>query len=687
MKTQSCKALIFLTEMNHIPRLSEAVYIGMCLEVGVPTQVKIRREIADVEDVLRKPVFILHGLEGMTSGSRREGFRFKSSDNDAMLWFPDHKLISDLSQITLYRTPQHTVILMEWDGVTPGFTRLKMMTPTSHQEIKEACIIIDNEIYISSTRMRPKLIIESNTQPILSQHGPCVCFNFRGRDNDVAFCFQSRHWPKVALPWIQRCRLKQWPPECVLSAIIKEGCHVVPISSMPFRDERESEWRISFSRSEQILVYSMNHCQFLCYGLLKIFLKEVINADESNQCLCSYFMKTLVFWVVQSNSSQQWFPGELLNSFWACFKLLVSWVYKGVCPNFFIPENNMFRVKVTGNTQVALFEQLYDLYCKGISCLLLSPTIGNYLRLVIMDRSLKLVLNVSEAKLDSCLFSETNIKVYCFRNEKEIVLLLNLTEHLLKTRLTLIQAATVERYHFESIRNFSWHMLNQNLAALSNRERLYKYKKAINMMKLASRLSSSSEILYLALFYYRVYAYEKSLRCLQIAENYWSLQYLVYNGRHSNEEMYSHRVAGMSLIDKMRKVRIENITLYNDYAYIAELELEQAVNCSDSLSIPPFVVLAMLSFLNHHRLGDRSGSQQSLQDFQNMLLYDNGTQVPVDFRDISWQILGICQQIYGDYVGALDSFRFSLQENPFHGLQQATMSRIQTINDMHIFNG
>ena len=200
---------------------------------------------------------------------------------------------------------------MEWEGLTSGFTRLKMMTPPYDKIMQKACFAIENEIYISSTRMRPKLITKSNTQPKMSQHGPCVSFNFHGRNNDVAFCFQPRHWPKVALPWIQRSRLKQWPPECVLqfvSAIIKEGCHVVPISSMPSRNERESEWRISFSRSEQILVYLMNHCQFLCYGLLKIFLKEVINVDYSNPCLCSYFMKTLVIRVVQSHSSQQWFP-------------------------------------------------------------------------------------------------------------------------------------------------------------------------------------------------------------------------------------------------------------------------------------------------------------------------------------------------------------------------------------------
>ena len=182
----------------------------------------------------------------MKSGSDREGFRFKSSDIDHMAWFRDHKLICDLSQITLYRTPQHTVILMEWEDLPPGFTRLKLMTPSRNPAVKEACIIIDKETYISSTRMRSavKVCIDISTGTMLlssEPHGPCASFKFRGKEHDGALCFRSHHWPNVALPWIQRCQLKQWPPESVLSGIIKEGCHVVPISSMPSDGDRESE--------------------------------------------------------------------------------------------------------------------------------------------------------------------------------------------------------------------------------------------------------------------------------------------------------------------------------------------------------------------------------------------------------------------------------------------------------------
>ena len=48
----------------------------------------------------------------------------------------------------------------------------------------------------------------------------------------------------------------------------------------------------------------------------------------------------------------------------------------------------MFRVKVVGHKQAVLFDKLYALYNKGISCLLFSPTVGKYLKKSTLDRTL-----------------------------------------------------------------------------------------------------------------------------------------------------------------------------------------------------------------------------------------------------------------------------------------------------------
>ena len=183
--------------------------MGMCRYVGSPTEVRIRREVKDIEEVMKKPVMIMRGFDRMQSGSRREGFRLQTSDMDSMLWLPDHKVICDLSQISLYRIPQHTVILMECEDLPPGFTRLKLMTPSGNQNVNSSLIASNNEIYISSFLYRAKILeclqAFGGIGRSSIQHGPCASFNHHGMEADGAHCFRSHHWPSLSLPWIQRC--------------------------------------------------------------------------------------------------------------------------------------------------------------------------------------------------------------------------------------------------------------------------------------------------------------------------------------------------------------------------------------------------------------------------------------------------------------------------------------------------
>jgi hypothetical protein len=107
--------------------------------VGTPSEVRIRRDAADTQEVVERPVMIMRGLLVMESGSYREGFRLRTSDIDKMFWPPDHKVICDLSQIGLYRIPQHTVIQMEWEDLPPGFTRLRLITDSYDARVRSSC--------------------------------------------------------------------------------------------------------------------------------------------------------------------------------------------------------------------------------------------------------------------------------------------------------------------------------------------------------------------------------------------------------------------------------------------------------------------------------------------------------------------------------------------------------------------
>lgn len=102
----------------------------------------------------------------------------------------------------------------------------------------------------------------------------------------------------------------------------------------------------------------MNHTQFLTYGLLKLFLKKTINKGlkDEDELLSSYHIKTVMFWAIQKNTQHDWCPQHLLAGFWMCFKLLLKCIYDGTCPNFFIPQNNLFLTNIHGAAQKKIIQ-------------------------------------------------------------------------------------------------------------------------------------------------------------------------------------------------------------------------------------------------------------------------------------------------------------------------------------------
>lgn len=97
----------------------------------------------------------------------------------------------------------------------------------------------------------------------------------------------------------------------------------------------------------------------------------------------------------------------------------------------------------------------------------------------------------------------------------------------------------------------------------SNNKRLFFYKRSLNMMRLAVKIGCISEIVHLALFYYRMNNYERSLRCLQKAQNKMSTPDGLYmNKRYLLKKIHSHTMEDVSMTDRMRKCLICDIGIY-----------------------------------------------------------------------------------------------------------------------------
>lgn len=200
-------------------------------------------------------------------------------------------------------------------------------------------------------------------------HGPSLTLsNFKG-DMDVVSCLACSSWPEIAREWRYRERKYGWPSMKLISKIIDGGCHLVPVSyNSRLTDNNESDWRLSFSMAEKSLIVSFNHTQFLTYGLLKLFLNEVIKKDESirSDLMCSYFFKTVILWTIEETDPALWSSSNIFYCFYLCLDRFYQCVIDENCPNYFVRCSNLFDNRFHGSDKESLIKLLFSIQGDGI---------------------------------------------------------------------------------------------------------------------------------------------------------------------------------------------------------------------------------------------------------------------------------------------------------------------------------
>uniref|UniRef100_K1Q001 Uncharacterized protein C3orf59-like protein n=1 Tax=Magallana gigas TaxID=29159 RepID=K1Q001_MAGGI len=617
------------------------------------------------------------------SGSMREGFRLHDSDVDTMIWLTNHRVIWDFSQSEYYNIHRQVLILCDSSESPAGFTLLWLPLERADNIVLSSCVRMNGGLYLSSSKYRDHTC--TTITPDSRVHGPCSSGTNGPLEYDNAYCFVSDFWPPSAASWIDRCH--SWPPPHVVNDIVRNGCHFVAIGHKLGNNEG-NEWRISFSQAEYKLVYSMNHTQFLTYGLLKLFLKEIINTGfrrEEDKLLCSYHMKTAVFWAIQQNTLPHWCPQNLLAGFWVCFKLLLKWVYEGICPNFFIPENNMFLSKIHGQAQASLFRRLYGLYEKGIAMLLHSPSIRSSIIDVLCNPRLTVCTDehtlISEAEFDMKLFVEIDRNDALYRTDQQYCMkILHIIEQLLESPLSQYQVVSLQK-HTATILQCTAFTLHKYTNTGVNKQMHIADKMSCHMLKLAAKFGFVSDMLYIVIYYYKTLRYREALSVIEMTKVKLVQPYLMHEG-HVDRVRYTEAVGGQSWSTKMRQAGARDIKLHNELCYISELLPEQQSSRQNSwhaLYIPPFVLLHMLEFLCSRHV-DTVRAKTALDDLQALVHHDQVLYIGDICRDISWEILGICQQMAGNLQAALYSFLQSLRQFPFNKIQNATTQRIY---DLH----
>ena len=166
------------------------------------------------------------------------------------------------------------------------------------------------------------------------------------------------------------------------------------------------------------------------------------------------------------------------------------------------------------------------------------------------------------------------------------------------------------------------------------------------MLKLAAKFGFVSDLLNIAVYYYKTFRHKEALSIIEMTKGKLAQPGLIFM-KQVDPERYTEAVGGQSCSAIMRQTVAHDIDLYNYVCNIEQLALEHQSASQKfiaKLIIPPSILLHMLEFLCCRHV-DPMRAQAALDDLQDLVHHDQGELVHPLLRKISWEILGICQQV------------------------------------------
>ncbi|KAL3855641.1 hypothetical protein ACJMK2_014848 [Sinanodonta woodiana] len=274
-----------------------------------------------------------------------------------------------LQRIPWLQTSKVTYIMVSDESTPPGYVKLQALDSNSSIPVFNA------QFERHSLDSSGRSVLCSHNFCSLSEserHGPADRRIYgKTLSMDTVVALRVLSWPWQASQW--GYRINNYPSQGNIVLIKQTGALLVPVGH-PLSPESHLEWRISISYGEKILVWQFNSTQYKCYVLLKMIKKHFVEPSCGEKALTSYHCKTCVFYALQSTPPSLWQPENLLLCVELCLRTLCKWVKIGYCPNYFIPQENMFHGKLYGHIQVKLLAVLHDLlrqegkYILRLSC-------------------------------------------------------------------------------------------------------------------------------------------------------------------------------------------------------------------------------------------------------------------------------------------------------------------------------
>jgi len=174
--------------------------------------------------------------------------------------------------------------------------------------------------------------------------------------SDLVRCMYCPVWPPQAAEWPHRPRYRGWPDSLTVDRVVRQGCDVVPVSHPCHRSDT-SQWRLSFSRAEVILLNCWTPLQQIVYNMLRFFVKTErltgkIKEDSVGDRLSMYHVKTLMLWACELKHRHLWASDNIIQLCRELLNRLGAFLTEAHCAHYFIQNCNLLHYVNTADRQI-----------------------------------------------------------------------------------------------------------------------------------------------------------------------------------------------------------------------------------------------------------------------------------------------------------------------------------------------
>ncbi|KAH3726410.1 hypothetical protein DPMN_052277 [Dreissena polymorpha] len=295
-------------------------------------------------------------------GSQSEGTTtfWLDSDVDILIAQNDNRIIRDSNE---WKQGFDNLLVHKQDDTSPGYCKLLAM---DSQEPILMAEVEDDEMYEQGEDGKVYLKCEFLQEHVYANsgeeiHGPAWSrmSTERSIDEDYVDAYYCSHLPKEAMDWINRTNDKPWPNDDVRKRVIESGCFIVAVGHKQSKDVR-TEFRMSTTLGERILMFDMNISQIQCLVLMKMLIKTIVNKQYTD-AIKSFYCKTALFFVTEQYGKDMFRQDSILECTRKCLEWIFQCLKNGNNPHYMIYSLDMFEGRLDSNLREKVAECLKDI--------------------------------------------------------------------------------------------------------------------------------------------------------------------------------------------------------------------------------------------------------------------------------------------------------------------------------------